>query len=741
MSRWVYVLALRFAALTVFLLGGEVAGGPPNRNEPAPGPLRVVLEGENRLLAFSPDGKTLATVARVPTYRWTVRVRDLATGAVRGAADAGWEQPGFLAFSPDVQRLALLSLPDAFSEPPFLIRLWDVENGKLKSERVLQPDNSHWPRKVEHFAFSPDGKTLAVGTPQEIVYFWETATGKVRTRFQGGLAVSFAGDGQTLIAVTHDGLIRRFALPACQLIGPAEPVRTDYLYVARAVFAPSGRLVALCDEWTTLVKEVATGRIGTHFIDTATGRERAWLPGEDGLPEFVGDGRYLACQDDHSVTLREAAAVFVRSGRAPDPARTTPPGITLEAELLTNPNPATLDLEADTPTEVSNRLYFGNPDFVEYPDPPQVELGLKVRNTGKKPVTVSCEPGLRSKLFLIGPGALNLPWIPRRVSGMSLGNDHSGWQTLAPGQSCTLRIAKFEWDAQAFWLLPGEYTIAGYSVVMVTPPPKGTPKRRRFDYGYVTVRLTPTKVTVLPGNNRSSVLPAKASQRIPTPPPGTVILPEPDRGAEKRLREGLAGRPVSLDRAFKDGRLLKDALEFLSDRYDLQIRIDEAAFKKAGKERPGEAKIVMGRVIVVSLDTALHIILDQVDAGMEIRNGAVWVVPLAKPQSLAERLRPIHKRVRTKALNTSVELSKGLPADTPLSDALEYLEDRFDLTLYLDTKAFERAGIKSIGERPVKLAAHENVSLAAVLQELLDPADATFVQRETMVLIIPKPKK
>jgi WD40 repeat protein len=113
-----------------------------------------------------------------------------------------------------------------------------------------------------HCAFSPDGKTLATATGSEVIYLWETTTGQLRRRFQGGVAAGFSADGQSLIAVTHDGLVRRFALPACKLIGPDETIpRTDFLYVSGVAFARDGERVVLHDDWTTVIKEVATGRI------------------------------------------------------------------------------------------------------------------------------------------------------------------------------------------------------------------------------------------------------------------------------------------------------------------------------------------------------------------------------------------------------------------------------------------------------------------------------------------------
>jgi hypothetical protein len=763
----VYPLTLRLAAgLIVLLLGGAATGSPPATPAPAAKPPRIDLEGAARAVAFSPDGRTVATVIRGPTARWTAQLRDLATGVVRGEADAAKGEPGRALFSPDGRRLALLSLTHVLTEAPFLIRLWDVsENGKLSSERVLQPDTPFQPRLVEHFAFSPDGKTLAAGTPQEVVYLWETATGKVRIRFQGGVAVGFAGDGQTLIAVTHDGLVRRFALPGCKLLGPAEPVeRADFLYVTRVAFAPSGRLVALGDDWTTLVKEVATGRTvcrvnlpaeaipqnfssddkilavtsddGTHFIDPATGREHAWLAAEEGLADFFHDGQYLACLGATSIQFRSTADVFARAQPVPALAGTSPPGVSLEAELVVKQGTYTLDLEGNAPTEVSDRIHFGDEDYVEFPDPPELDLLLKLRNTGKKPVTLRRASWAQPWLYLVGAGAINHPWVLKPVAGPFGGPPEPKPLTLGPGQSHAIPIDSLHCAFNAFWLLPGEYAVAGYYVAAVKPAPKGSTDAGD-GFGDAVVRIAPVKVKVLPGKKPLAAPMADLGQGIRRPaPPGTVFLTKVYDPSQRWIYERLS-KPVSLEKGFTDGTPLKEVLEFLSDRYDMDIHIDESAFKKIGKGRPGEVRVGMPPLVGVRLEAVLHVLLDQANAGLEIHDGAVWLVPLAKPQCLAQRLQRPSKRFRD-VFGKSVSLAEGLPAGTPLLEALGTLSDRFDITLFLDTKAFERAGVKDIARQPVKLPALHNVRLAAVLKELLDPLGATVVPRDYMILVIPK---
>jgi hypothetical protein len=182
-------------------------------------------------------------------------------------------------------------------------------------------------------------------------------------------------------------------------------------------------------------------------------------------------------------------------------------------------------------------------------------------------------------------------------------------------------------------------------------------------------------------------------------------------------------------------------MEFLSDRYDLEIRIDERAFERSGRKRIAEAKTALRPPVCgVSLAAVLQMLLDQVDANLEIRKGSVWIVPSSRPQSLAERLRPGTKQLR-KFMDEVVTFERAIPAGTPLSDVLDYLSNAWGITLYLDVRSCNAAGTKDIDSLRVQLAAPKNASRTAILQELLDQVGATYVLRDRIVLIVAKPTR
>ena len=147
-----------------------------------PGPNKYV-----RALAWSPDGKTLAT-GDLHDEKQAVAIRlwDPATGKERRQMQMkdAWGLPGSLAFTADGQTLVS-------GGSDSVIRLWDPATGLEKSPAAGLPG------PVWHLAVSPDGKTLAYSTRG--IALWDLAAGREVGTLPGHhWSFAFSPDGKTL---------------------------------------------------------------------------------------------------------------------------------------------------------------------------------------------------------------------------------------------------------------------------------------------------------------------------------------------------------------------------------------------------------------------------------------------------------------------------------------------------------------------------------------------------------------
>jgi len=145
-------------------------------------------------LAFTPDGKSLLSCA----HDQTVRLWDVAAGTELRQF-RGHEGPvECLALAPDGKTAATGSVDQS-------VRLWDMGTGT--ELRVLANDAG-----VHDVAFAPDGKTLATAAEDGSVHLWETATGKelhnLSAHTGGALCVAFAPNGKTLASGGREKTVR-----------------------------------------------------------------------------------------------------------------------------------------------------------------------------------------------------------------------------------------------------------------------------------------------------------------------------------------------------------------------------------------------------------------------------------------------------------------------------------------------------------------------------------------------------
>jgi WD40 repeat protein len=240
-------------------------------------------------LVFSPEGKKLASVSKDTT----IKLWDLRTGKEQATLKGHTDLDCSVAFSPDGKTLAEGSKDRT-------IKLWDVRTAKVRTTLKWRLD---WlaeqvaplPKQEGAVAYSPDGKTLASENVDKTIHLWDVATGKVRATFkeglQGGLTwVAFTPDGQTL-ASTGGDLISLWDLKTCK-----EPTILMGHLVHSVSFSPDGKTLASGSQDGTI-----------KLWDVKTGKEQATLKGHRGTIwslAYSPDGKTLAsASHDKSIRL------------------------------------------------------------------------------------------------------------------------------------------------------------------------------------------------------------------------------------------------------------------------------------------------------------------------------------------------------------------------------------------------------------------------------------------------------
>ena len=223
-------------------------------------------------LDLSPDGRWAATAAHDGTLRlWDISIPIEVEGRI--LLDVAPQAPRSVAFSPDGRTLAVGLAKWTASNPDYAIRLIEVETG-----HEIRRLTGH-SEVVADLAFSPDGKRLLSGSVDAAVILWDVESGEQIHRLGGHnsyvnavafhpggrLAASGAGDGSVILWDTEAGeALRRFSPLNVVVVG--------------IDFMPDGAslLVAADDD-----------AIHEYRIDASTADLLAWVSANRFVPELT----------------------------------------------------------------------------------------------------------------------------------------------------------------------------------------------------------------------------------------------------------------------------------------------------------------------------------------------------------------------------------------------------------------------------------------------------------------------
>jgi WD40 repeat protein len=246
-------------------------------------------------LAFSSDSRWLAAPAPAPEAVW---VWELANPSERwelpltGRGTDGHHFPDTVTFSPDGKRLLLSGgrglrwQGGRYERTEALLRSWRVPTWEeAQAGDFVIPSDVAWSRP---WVLSPGGAVLATPDYRSEVLFWDTATGQ--ELFQ---VTNRSGSAPAALAFSPDG--RRFAAAWARTILTCDVTAQKALanwqnptpkHIQSLAFSPDGRTLATVSKDTT-----------ARLWDAATGRETAayaWDIGPLNAVAFAADGMRAA---------------------------------------------------------------------------------------------------------------------------------------------------------------------------------------------------------------------------------------------------------------------------------------------------------------------------------------------------------------------------------------------------------------------------------------------------------------
>jgi WD40 repeat protein/serine/threonine protein kinase len=207
-----------------------------------------------RALVFSPRGAVLASSDR----DGVCKLWDAATGQEQRTLRRQ-QSVSALAFSPDGRTIAVGTHPvNELDRRQASVTLWDVASGAQRQPELNVSGG------VAAVAYAPDGRTLAVGCGDEVIRLWEPEPPPAFLSLSGhqpreAWAVALTPDGKTLVSAGDDHAVRRWDVAAGSPLAVLEG--HDALVTCVAVSPDGKRIASGSFDKTLAVWDAETGKV------------------------------------------------------------------------------------------------------------------------------------------------------------------------------------------------------------------------------------------------------------------------------------------------------------------------------------------------------------------------------------------------------------------------------------------------------------------------------------------------